>query len=135
MLSSRVQLDISWVEHEKIKFISTNGHVIFCLLYWHQTEWKRWDLLCNQNDGNLFTCEDNMFFFIFMCEDMKFSCKSSLGILILFLQSIVKWSAKWTFLWMKLKTLHVICNRNGGNTSNISASKTKLKNLADSPMP
>ena len=24
------------VEHEKIKFISTSGHVIFCLLYKHQ---------------------------------------------------------------------------------------------------
>ena len=34
---ARVQLDISLVrvEHEKIKFISTSGQVIFCLLYKH----------------------------------------------------------------------------------------------------
>ena len=31
----RGQLDISRVEHEKIKFISISGHVIFCLLYKH----------------------------------------------------------------------------------------------------
>ena len=49
------------VEHEKIKFISTSGHVIFCLLYKHQFK-KRRDLLCNHNDGDLFTCEDNMLF-------------------------------------------------------------------------
>ena len=40
ILSSSVQLDISRVryriEHEKIKFISTSGHVIFCLLYKHR---------------------------------------------------------------------------------------------------
>ena len=37
-LSSSVQLelDIYRVEHEKIKFVSTSGHVIFCLLYRHQ---------------------------------------------------------------------------------------------------
>ena len=43
ILSSSVQLDISLVryahsyrvKHEKIKFISTSGHVIFCLLYKH----------------------------------------------------------------------------------------------------
>ena len=48
------------VEHEKMKFISTSGHIIFCLLYNHQ--WKRRDLFCNHNDGDLFTCEDNMLF-------------------------------------------------------------------------
>ena len=48
------------VEHEKIKFASTSGYVIFCLLYKYQ--WKRRDLLCNHNDGDLFTCEDNMIF-------------------------------------------------------------------------
>ena len=31
----RVVNSISRVEHEKIKFISTSGHVIFCLLYKH----------------------------------------------------------------------------------------------------
>ena len=47
------------VEDFKIlNFISTSGHIIFCLLYKHQ--WKRRDLLCNHNDGDLFTCEDNM---------------------------------------------------------------------------
>ena len=48
------------VEHEKIKFTSTSGHVIFCLSYEHQ--WKRRNLLCNHNDGDLFTSEDNMLF-------------------------------------------------------------------------
>ena len=48
-----------WVEHGKIKFISTTGHLIFCLLYKHQ--WKRRNLLCNSH-GDLFTCEDNMLF-------------------------------------------------------------------------
>ena len=54
------------VDHEKIKFISISGHVIFCLLYKHQWNTKpfyftqRRDLLCNHNDGDLFTCEDNM---------------------------------------------------------------------------
>ena len=47
-------------EHEKIKFISKSGHVTFCLLYKHQ--WKRCELLCNHNDGDLFMCEDNMLF-------------------------------------------------------------------------
>ena len=42
-------------KHEKIKFIFASGHVIFCLLYKHQ--WKRRDLLCNHNDGDLFTCK------------------------------------------------------------------------------
>ena len=27
-----------WVEHEKIKFVSTSGHVIFCLLYKHTND-------------------------------------------------------------------------------------------------
>ena len=51
------------VDHSKIKFISINGHVIFCLLYKHQRQRRRFqrrDLLCNHNDGDLFTCEDNM---------------------------------------------------------------------------
>ena len=48
------------VEHEKIKFISTSGHVIFCLSYRHHR--KRRNLLCNHNDGDRFTCEDNMLF-------------------------------------------------------------------------
>ena len=53
------------VEHEKIKFISISEYVIFCLLYKHQRNTKsayfqRRDLLCNYNDGDLFTCEDNM---------------------------------------------------------------------------
>ena len=52
------------VEHEKIKFISIIEYVIFCLLYKHQWNTKsacfqRRDLLCNHNDGDLFTCEDN----------------------------------------------------------------------------
>ena len=47
------------VEHEKIKFISTSGHAIFCLSY---ILWKRCDLLCNHDDVDLFTCEDNMLF-------------------------------------------------------------------------
>ena len=46
------------VEHLKINFISTSGHIIFCLLYKHQ--WKRRNLLCNHNNGDLFTCEDKM---------------------------------------------------------------------------
>ena len=49
-----------WVEHKKIKFISTSGHVIFCLSYKHQ--WKRCDLWCNHNDGGLFMWEDSMLF-------------------------------------------------------------------------
>ena len=28
------------VEHEKIKFISTSGHVIFCLLHKHTNDWR-----------------------------------------------------------------------------------------------
>ena len=52
------------VEHEKIKFISISEYVIFCL-YKHQWNTKsacfqRRDLLCNHNDGDLFTCEHNM---------------------------------------------------------------------------
>ena len=49
-----------WVEHEKIKFISTSGHVIFCLLYKHQ--WNTKPFNSNHNDSDLFTCEDNMLF-------------------------------------------------------------------------
>ena len=53
------------VELDKIKFISISEYVIFCLLYKHQwnTKWacfQRRDLLCNHNDGDLFSCEDNM---------------------------------------------------------------------------
>ena len=53
------------VEHKKIKFISISAYVMYCLLYKHQWNIKsacfqRHDLLCNHNDGNLFTCEDNM---------------------------------------------------------------------------
>ena len=48
------------VEHEKIKFISTSGHVIFCLLYKHQWNTKPFHL--NHNDSDLFMCEDNMLF-------------------------------------------------------------------------
>ena len=52
------------VELEKIKFISISEYVIFCLCK-HQSNTKsacfqRRDLLCNHNDGDLFTCEDNM---------------------------------------------------------------------------
>ena len=61
------------VQHEKINFIFTSGHVIFCLLYKHQR--KRRDLLCNHYDGDLFT-----WLWIVTCEDMKFSRESSLGI-------------------------------------------------------
>ena len=32
---SSAQLDISQVGHKKIEFISTSGHVIFCLLFKH----------------------------------------------------------------------------------------------------
>ena len=60
------------VEHEKIKFISISGHVIFYLLYKHKwntkpfhfnifnVEAKARFILCNHNDGDLFTCEDNL---------------------------------------------------------------------------
>ena len=53
------------VEHSKIKFISISKYVIFCLLYKHRWNTKsacfqRCDLLRNHNDGDLFTCEDNM---------------------------------------------------------------------------
>ena len=48
------------VKHEKIKFISTRGHVIFFLLNKHQWKWR--DLLCNHNDGDLFACEDIVLF-------------------------------------------------------------------------
>jgi len=52
-------------EHEKIKFISISKCVIFCLLYKHQWNTKsacfqRRDLICNHNDDDLFTYEDNM---------------------------------------------------------------------------
>ena len=53
----------SWTLEDKIHIYAC---VIFCLLYKHQ--WKRRDLLCNHNDGDLFTC-----------EDIKFSSKRSLG--------------------------------------------------------
>ena len=58
LTSERSELVRYRVDHEKIKFISISGHVIFCLLYKHQ--WKRRDLLCNHSHGDLFTCEDNM---------------------------------------------------------------------------
>ena len=53
------------VEHEKVKFASISEYVIFCLLYkqkWNTKSacFQRRDLLCNHNDGDLFTCEDNM---------------------------------------------------------------------------
>ena len=58
------------VEHKKRKFISEyvifiSKYVIFYLLYKHQWNTKsacfqRHDLLCNHNDGDHFTCEDNM---------------------------------------------------------------------------
>ena len=38
LTSERSQLVRYWVEHEKIKFISTSGHVILCLLYKHTNE-------------------------------------------------------------------------------------------------
>ena len=46
------------VELKAIKFISRWGHVMFCLLHKHQ--WKRCNLLYNHNNGDLFTCEDNI---------------------------------------------------------------------------
>ena len=49
------------VEHSKIKFISMHRHVIFCLLY-IKHQWKRCNVLCNHNEGDLFTCGDNMLF-------------------------------------------------------------------------
>ena len=56
----------SRVEHEKIKFISMSEYVIFCLSYKHRCNTKsacfqRRDLLCNHNDGDLFTCEDTCY--------------------------------------------------------------------------
>ena len=54
--------------HRVVNSISSwtiSEYVIFCLLYKHQwnTKWacfQRRDLLCNHNDGDLFSCEDNM---------------------------------------------------------------------------
>ena len=48
-----------WTQEDE--FISTSGLVMFCLLCKHQ--WKRRDLLCNHNDGDLYTCEDNNNYF------------------------------------------------------------------------
>ena len=64
---SRVSAGNAWdIElNTTIKFIYISEYVIFCLLYKHQWNTKsacfqRRDLLCNHNDGDLFTCEDNM---------------------------------------------------------------------------
>ena len=85
-------------EHEKIKFISKSGHVTYCLLYKHQ--WKRCELLCNHNDGNLFMCEDNMLFSLVK----KFSRKSSLGISLVFIinKYISRFSESHSFSNQKL---------------------------------
>ena len=48
LTSSRIS---SWTREDIIHI-----HKRACLLYEHQ--WKRRDLLCNHNDGDLFTCED-----------------------------------------------------------------------------
>ena len=65
-----------WVEHSKIKFVSTCGHVLSSILYKQQWNPKpfhfrceRRDLLCNHNNCDLFTCK---------C--IKFSRKSPPGI-------------------------------------------------------
>ena len=52
----------SWTREHKI-----HVHKQVCLLYKHQQNAKSVcfqmrDLLCNHNDGDLFTCEDNMLF-------------------------------------------------------------------------
>ena len=64
LTSERSSLVRYRVEHEKIKFISISKYVTFCLLYKHQWNTKSAcfqmrDLLCNHNDGDIFTCEDN----------------------------------------------------------------------------
>ena len=36
-----------WLEHEKIKFVSTSGRVIFCLIYRHWWNTHSWEFLCH----------------------------------------------------------------------------------------
>ena len=40
------------------------------------------DLLCNHNNGDIFTCENNVFF---TCEDIMLSRESLLGISLVFM--------------------------------------------------
>ena len=60
--------DLKFPEHEKRNFVSPSGHVMFYLLYKHQWNTKtifvvkKRDLLCSHSNGDLFTCEGNMFF-------------------------------------------------------------------------
>ena len=68
------------VEHSKIKFISTSGHVIFCLLYKHQ--WKRRNLFCIHNDVIFSHVK-------ITCEDMKFSRESPPGISLVSLCNVI----------------------------------------------
>ena len=49
------------VEHSKIKFISTSGHVICWAVYYINISEKS-VIYYNHNDGDLSTCEDNMLF-------------------------------------------------------------------------
>ena len=60
-------------QHEKRNFVSPSGHVMF--FYYINTNeipnhftlivfWcERHDLLCSHSNGDIFTCEDNMFIF------------------------------------------------------------------------
>ena len=62
---------LKYFQHEKRNFVCPSGHVMFSLLYKHQWNTKpfqlnffsceRRDLLCSHSNGDLFTCEDIMF--------------------------------------------------------------------------
>ena len=52
--------DIELNTRRQNSFISASGHVIFCLLY--KRQWNNKPFHFNHDDGDLFTCEDNMFF-------------------------------------------------------------------------
>ena len=61
--------EVNIFQHEKRNFVSPSDHVMFFLLYKyhlykHHSEmclvWQRRESLCNHNNGDLFTCEDNM---------------------------------------------------------------------------
>ena len=51
------------MEHSKIKFISTIGHVIFRAVNSIKINISEKSVIYyNHNDGDLFTCEDNILF-------------------------------------------------------------------------
>ena len=88
---SRVSAANEWnifFQHEKRNFVSPSNHVMFYLLYKHQWNAKpfylnsflvwRCGLLWSHSNGDIFTC-----------EEINFSCESSLCISLVFIMQLL----------------------------------------------